>query len=292
MFKPDHCSPGNDNNISCIELPLLKKIAKILNQQPECSPININSKQQLYNQIKKEMNKISDCDSESCWILEDKIKNNLSKHEYEMLMDEFRPIEPLSWVKNETEWLNTNDINNVIEQYEIKYPDFKFMGANPIDFNVKFNNRCNGGGELCKIKINDLKKKSIHKIGMVFNIDPSNKPGQHWFSLYVDLKGINRKNIPTIYYFDSAKKINKGNLERIIPKEIQEFVTILQNQDKKLKFLFNDKKHQYKNTECGIYCLHFLTEMLQGKSFRKYVNQKLNDKNMEELRSKFFIERK
>ena len=123
-------------------------------------------------------------------------------------------------------------------------------------------------------------------------IDPSNKPGQHWFSLYVDLKGINRKNIPTIYYFDSAKKINKGNLERIIPKEIQEFVTILQNQDKKLKFLFNDKKHQYKNTECGIYCLHFLTEMLQGKSFRKYVNQKLNDKNMEELRSKFFIERK
>ena len=79
MFKPDHCSPGNDNNISCIELPLLKKIAKILNQQPECSPININSKQQLYNQIKKEMNKISDCDSESCWILEDKIKNNLSK---------------------------------------------------------------------------------------------------------------------------------------------------------------------------------------------------------------------
>ena len=140
MFKPDHCSPGNDNNISCIELPLLKKIAKILNQQPECSPININSKQQLYNQIKKEMNKISDCDSESCWILEDKIKNNLSKHEYEMLMDEFRPIEPLSWVKNETEWLNTNDINNVMEQYEIKYPDFKFMGANPIDFNVKLNN--------------------------------------------------------------------------------------------------------------------------------------------------------
>ena len=31
--------------------------------------------------------------------------------------------------------------------------------------------------------------------GAVFNTDDSNGPGEHWFSVYVDLKGVNRKKI-------------------------------------------------------------------------------------------------
>ena len=38
---------------------------------------------------------------------------------------------------------------------------------------------------------------------MVFNTDPHDRSGQHWFSLYIDLKGKNIKNKPCIYYFDS-----------------------------------------------------------------------------------------
>ena len=155
-----------------------------------------------------------------------------------------------------------------------------------------------------KKDINELLNESKTKIGMVFNTDPSTKEGQHWFSVYVDLKGINRKKVPCIYYFDSAKKITKKNIEKVIPKEIQDLVLDLQNQKKiidqkksdkekiELEFLFNNQKHQHQDTECGVYCLHFLTEMLKGKDFIKYINAKNNDKKMERFRKKFFIERK
>ena len=39
--------------------------------------------------------------------------------------------------------------------------------------------------------------------------------------------------------------------------------------------------------ECGIYCLHFLTEMLKGKNFHEYIKS-LDDKTIEKYRNIFF----
>ena len=39
-------------------------------------------------------------------------------------------------------------------------------------------------------------------------------------------------------------------------------------------FLHNDIKHQRGNTECGIYCLHFLETMLKGTDFEKHIQNK------------------
>ena len=54
-------------------------------------------------------------------------------------------------------------------------------------------------------------------------------------------------------------------------------------------YFYNDIQHQYGNTECGIYSIHFLTEMLKGKPFKEYINQKIDDKKMFRFRNKFFI---
>lgn len=299
MFRVSHCSPQKENNkYSCYNKKLLIKIANILNQSPECEQIDIKlDEKKLHDRISEEIKKISHCKDELCWIDEfDRIKNMLSKDEIRIFLKSFKPIMPKSWLRNKNEWLTTSDINNVMYQYQDKYNDFIFMGANPIDFDLEKDGVCLTGGNLCNIDIRKLIDKSKTKIGMVFNTDPSTGQGQHWFSVYVDLKGINRKNVPCIYYFDSAKKITKKNMEKKIPKEIQELVIDLQNQKKnydnsKLEFLWNDEKHQYENTECGIYCLHFLTEMLKGKNFRKYINSKNDDKKIEKFRAKFFIKR-
>ena len=56
-----------------------------------------------------------------------------------------------------------------------------------------------------------------------------------------------------------------------------------------MDFLYNDIQHQKGTTECGIYCLHFITSMLEGVEFEKYVNTKINDENMEKFRHVFFI---
>ena len=64
------------------------------------------------------------------------------------------------------------------------------------------------------------------------------------------------------------------------------------NKGKKIDFLFNDIKHQHNNTECGVYCLHFLVSMLQGKDFKKYIKNKRSDEQMEKFRKIFFIPKK
>lgn len=307
MFRKSHCSPRkNKTNVSCYNIDFLIKIASILNESPECEKIDINlTKKRLYDRISDEIKKISHCKDELCWLDEfDRIKTRFPDNEMKKIQFFFKPMMPKSWLINKNEWLTTTDINNVLYQYQNKYDDFIFMGARPIDFDLEKDGICLTGGNICNIDIKKLINQSKTKIGMVFNTDPSTGEGQHWFSVYVDLTGMNRKGHPSIYYFDSAKKINEKNMKKKIPKEIQNLVIDLQNQNrelnkskvnksnKKLEFIWNDKKHQFKNTECGVYCLHFLTEMLKGKSFRKYVNATLNDKKMERFRKEFFIERK
>ena len=149
-------------------------------------------------------------------------------------------------------------------QYEKKYPYFKYYGATPIDFHLKTGNQCLVS-DICDINVNTMKNKKC--VGFVFNTDKHDKPGQHWFSMFVDLVGINREK-PTIYYFDSATAIH--NIEDV-PIQILDLIEKLQGQSNdKFDIFYNDIQHQQGDTECGIYCIHFLTEMLKGISFEKY----------------------
>ena len=49
-------------------------------------------------------------------------------------------------------------------------------------------------------------------------------------------------------------------------------------------------QHQKGNTECGVYCLHFLETMLKGKNFEDYIKTKNNDEYIEKFRNYYFIE--
>lgn len=282
MYKSNHCSPRIKNNVSCYSYELLLKIANILNKNGSKIKISKNKKT-LHKRIEKEIKKISDCKDEICWKTIPLIKNNLDLNTKKETIDSFKPEMPKEWNKNPNTWLNTSDIDNVMKQYEKKYPMFNFLGTHPIDFALKRKNECIvSDDELCKINILELKKK-YNSLGLVLNTDSHNESGEHWFSIYIDLKGKNIKNKPTIYYFDSALSDP--------PQEIINFVNICKNQYPQLDFIYNDIQHQYGNTECGVYCLHFLTEMLKGKSFINYVNNKLNDKIMEKFRKIFFIKK-
>jgi hypothetical protein len=57
-----------------------------------------------------------------------------------------------------TEWLNTIDIRDVMNQYEIRYKDFEFIGPVPIDFDTVLGFGQCVINELCKINIEKLRK--------------------------------------------------------------------------------------------------------------------------------------
>ena len=286
MFVKGHCSPSKDNNktVSCLNYEILKKIAETLNNFDYGIKI-YKGKKALHNEISKKIRNETSCKTEACWKSLRIIKDELSDHDKEVFEDSFRPDMPKEWKDKPNTWLSTIDINKVMEQYEDAYPKFQYLGANPIDFDKKITeNKC-VSNELCNIDIKSIKKDGKDFLGMVFNTDPHNQSGEHWFSLYIDLKVVNIKDEPYIYYFDSLALKPK--------EEVVDFVKRVQEQclniNKDIQFLYNDIKHQHKNTECGVYCLHFLVSMLKGEDFKNYINHERNDKEMEKFREFFFV---
>ena len=127
-------------------------------------------------------------------------------------------------------------------------------------------------------------KNSANKVGIVFNTDPSTESGQHWISMFMDLKGKNM-NEPYIYFFDSVANEPPNEIKNFIQKMINESKQI----NNELKFAYNDIVHQQENTECGIYSIYFITEMLKEKSFFDFIKNIKKDDYMKKLRNIFYI---
>ena len=87
-----------------------------------------------------------------------------------------------------------------------------------------------------------------------------------------------------IYYFDSyGEKIEK---------EIKKLVKRIQDQSMKLgdrfEYEYNKIRHQYTESECGMYCLYFIVKLLEGQSYESLTKNKISDKKMRDLRKKWF----
>lgn len=233
------------------------------------STSNVNLWKKIQNVMKNK------CKNEICWI-----KQDFAKKERKYLEENFRPLMPPMWYNKKSEWLNTLDIEAALQQYEVKYPNFKIIGAVPIDFDSKLSYGECVVNELCNINLSKLHKKDkIDYIGVVFNLDKHNQDGSHWIAMYCDLIKSN------ICYWDSY------GLKP--PKQVNILMKRLQKQGKELNknliIKINKKRHQYNGSECGIYCINFIVSLLEGKSFEKVTNTIIPDKKINYLRSKFFL---
>ena len=304
MYDKSECSPlGVENENTCLSNHLLIKIANNINKLNRCSAINCDlSHDKLYTEVCDRMKIISECKKESCWVKSLDVMNGLSSKDKIHFNESFKPFTPPGWISNPTMWLNTRDIDDVLNRYQKKYPSFKYFGAIPIDFSKKRRGTCMVS-DLCKLNIKKLLKEKYKSVGIVFNTDPHNKEGEHWFSMYIDLIGINRSK-PTIYYYDSAKYPISNEIKLLIKNIKKQFKKIgnIRNKSSRLRrrsgggcssnidFLFNDMQHQFGDTECGIYSIHFIVQMLKGVDFHNYINKNINDKEIQKFRKVFFID--
>jgi hypothetical protein len=119
-----------------------------------------------------------------------------------------------------------------------------------------------------------MKKEGKTKLGFVYNLDPSNKGGSHWIASFTDIPG--HKS----YYFDSYGEK--------APPQIARFMRSLTLQDPKMKLMFNARRFQYSDTECGMFCLYFIIRMLEGDDFRKFCRSAPRDEDMKQLRRWLF----
>ena len=268
------CSPGNDdNNFSCFTKKALINIINSWNKYNSNNKIKYSRNERVSELWKKIDNKLKNrCNNEWCWIEQEFIRN-LDVNEL------FRPKMPKKWYEHPREWLTTSDIENVMKQYEKKYKDFKFIGPVPIDFDYKPSPGYCIVNELCNINMKHLYNKGIKKLGVIFNLDPHDQPGSHWVALFNDVdKG-------GVYYFDSY------GVEP--PNEVKVLMERLTNQGRslnnKMNKYVNNVRHQFKNSECGVYSMNFIVNLLQGKSFDDVTKNIVKDDDMLQKRNEFYI---
>jgi hypothetical protein len=278
-LKKVNCSPkqkGEINGFSCYTNKSLYKLRDLWNARHPDVKITSNSPKEIHRQISYNLSGI--CNKESCWL---KQKAEFGPIESD-ISDSFAPESPPEWKKNPNEWLSSIDIMNVMKQYEKAYKCFDFIGPSPIDFDTrKLYGEC-VWDELCNFSLEDQIKQGKTKIGIIFNTDPHNKPGQHWISMFINIK---KKKI---FFFDST-----GDPQ---PSEIIDFIDRLKEQglnlNPKIHFRIDSNEgveHQYGNTECGIYSLFFIVHMLEDKLTEPYLKTHiLKDEYMNKFRHVYF----
>ena len=278
-LKKVRCSPkekGKLNSFSCYTDESLYKLRDLWNARHPDEIIKTNDSKEIHSQLTKYLSDV--CNKESCWIKQKYEFGNLQDE----LVDSFAPVSPKEWKQNPNEWLSSLDIIKVMKQYEKAYKCFEFIGPTPIDFDTKKMYGSCVWEELCNFNLQEQIKSGKTKIGIVFNTDPHDKPGQHWISMFINIK---KKQI---FFFDSVG--------RKAPKEIMVLVErIIQQGNQmhpKLSFKFDENhpvEHQYGDSQCGIYSIFFIVHMLEDKITEHYLKTHiLKDEYMAKFRKVYF----
>ncbi len=234
----------------------------------------VSSGRRQSRKVRARAAEITKCDTDRC-ILE---KSGLGREEIQKLEKEFlRPKMPDEWKNDPDKWLDTTNIENVLKQYEEVRPDFKFVGAIPIDFSAPdpYASGAEKGkkclyDETCKMNLDTLKRGGKKYIGFVFNLDPHFRNGSHWVSMMLDMA---RRECN---FFDSYGYEPHPLISRLMKS--------FKIQDPGLNLNYNARRFQFGESECGMYSIYFIATMLGGERFKKFVKAGVPDSEMNKLR--------
>lgn len=174
-----------------------------------------------------------------------------------------RPQAPKEWALNRYEWLSSDDIDAIEKNYMELFQDYYYVGSVPIDFDLQSETRECLVSALCAMKLSELYKKGKHRIGIVINTDPHDGPGQHWVAVFCDIRP--ELEYPRITYFDSYAMTPEPEIKRLMRRWKAQWDEVGIH-SKPMKLAYNKTRHQYKDSECGMYCLYFHYACLMGLS--------------------------
>lgn len=295
------CAKGIGDKISCMNIDNLKTISEAYNKEmlkqhkKEKDYISIeiiesNDKKMILDELLNKLN----CKDELC-ILKQKFIDNIYNNRF--IYEKFKPEGPLN-----NEWLSNWDIDYHMIRFQNYYPCFLYTGTVSIDFNQKkmfniykniFNKKSEYNKMSCFYHFTDSctvpehssglsrYEKKINCIATIYNTSKRSEPGQHWIATFI--KKMNDGEIK-MFFFDSV-----GSKP---PSEIKNFFKLLENKlfiNNKIDKRFNNIQHQFKNSECGVYCIDFIDNMISNpNSFESYILRKTADDEMQKNRFHYF----
>jgi hypothetical protein len=240
------CAPIRDGKFKkgCLSKQELLSIAKLLPDEDSISIAKM-SRQKIQ---KKLAEKLPDCgEDEMCWMENSELSTS-------KLVNFFKPDAPFHWFTDKNAWLSNFDILAILNQYEIKFKDFKFIGVFPLDFEKL---KCDTTNAMAQCQFFDHARYTQKRFAMVLNLSKHNQRGTHWVAVFFDLNK-NSKQHGVFFYDSYATKP---------PQLVNTFIkNIRQNLGYPIKTASNTYVHQHKGTECGVFVMNFIIKSLQNKN--------------------------
>lgn len=238
----------------------------------------------VVNRIEGEEASVTVCQSTDEHCVLDMAKG-MSANDLELLRKKYlRPRRPEEWNRDPDQWLDNYNIAAVMEQYQTAYPWFRFVGVFPIDFSIQdpysHGVRKCLQPEICNMDIIKEQRRGIKALGFVFNLDPHNKGGSHWVALYCWI-GSEKNASKWCAYFDSYGYTP--------PHYVANLMRWLKLQDPRMKLMYNSRRFQYGDSECGMFSMYFLICMLSGIQFGRFCKDTVPDEFMLDLRKVLFV---
>ena len=286
-FERLKCGPVQQHYFTCYDNDTLHKLRDGWNARHPDARVETNDPTEIWTALKQRLQGV--CRNEACWLKQIAGTTAIAGD------TTFAPEAPKSWIRDPDEWLSSDEIENVMKQYEDKFPAFEFLGPSPSDYSApKLAGVC-VWEELCNFSLQKYVDSGTHQIGIIFNTDPHTEDGSHWVSLFINLANNSNNTNNTnntnnhnnyIFFFDST-----GDRPQ---KEIREFIKTVTQQGRSLGIRFkyheNRKQHQKRNTECGMYALFMIVNLIEGtRTPEEFMRgDRIPDSHMLEFRKEYF----
>lgn len=209
------------------------------------------------------------CGSDSC--LFDIYFNDRNWNDY------FKPVKD-----DFSDLVTDEDIDNIFIQVMKKYPWLYVV--TPVFSDMKpFTSSY-------ELSLPALREQGKSSVAIVINHDVHTGPGTHWVSVFIDNSNTKKGGETLVYYFDSFGK----NPPKTLLGWMRKLNDTMTPMGIKTRFFVNKTVHQAdRSTQCGVYAIHFVTSMAEGKSFEEFINSDLSEAAIVKLRwDKYFSQKR
>lgn len=269
-----HCHPSVRTQGTCYDKKSLAKISRAAGRPF----VQGETVYDLWTGVRDDLRSVCG-DDETCWMRAID-KATASRIEASRL----RPAAPRQWVSEPKAWLSDQDIATVMSQYVKKYRDFDFLGVVPLDFAERLESNVCVSRRMCDLDVDGLVANGKRRLGVVVNMDTHEKSGSHWVAFFID---VGSKTSPGgTYYYDSLARAPPA----VVTRYLWQVTESIRRRAPKHKMRYNTVRTQWENTECGMFCIHFLKSMLKENDpdFDKVCNEMPRDEKMFEMRNFYF----
>jgi hypothetical protein len=216
----------------------------------------------------------TNCKDEVCVLNSDRFKwkSDLRRQDITIeIMKTMKPVGP----RNTLKLINNEDIEKTFARWEKEFPSFISLDFAMADFMTHINPITKVDYKLKTIDLGMMKREK-KCASCVLNTDISEGKGKHWVCLFIDC----RTHPETIEYFNSSGKYPFDQINRW-----------MKDACKKKGFervIVSTIKHQYHDTECGLYAMFYTRARLDGINYTYFGKNRITDEKMTTFRKHLF----